>query len=356
MDVTCRFLHANSGFILICTLFTSQHPWRNSYKKNLQLFFEKIDIPKQTTTVPWRLWSSLPRLEDHRRTCKQVVYAPFIRHEVRLFGGVPQPQVFGTYFITMVMITTYIRPGWSSCSTRIHLLNPSPGWNFSNSRRRLHSADWPNQHRTFQGFALQWLWDPHQEPDSCPGAPLESSQTLNDMMIYENLHEFPWFLWVFMSVNIPVPWMDPMGVVKSLDICDSSKMLEIKSEPKIFSQMVGERMLMNPMVRIQSKRSHKKIQEVVIAGSVILGHLPKFQASLDLVASGERIWEWRKIGGWKTTFEVWLQKDVSIHLCSFAVHIKWRYQCCTLLCLMEGLPLLAQNSWKNLGLYTWGFP
>lgn len=109
--------------------------------------------------------------------------------------------------------------------------------------------------------------------------------------------------------------------------------------------------LINPMVRIQSKRSHKKIQEVVIAGSVILGHLPKFQAFLDLVASGERMWEWRKIGGWKTTFEVWLQNDVSINLCSFAVHIKWRYQCCTLLCLVQGLPLFAQNSWKNLGPY-----
>ena len=144
-------------------------------------------------------------------------------------------------------------------AAHLHLLNPSHGWNFSNSRRRLHSADWPNQHLTFQAFALQWLWDPHQEPNSCPGAPLESSRTLNDMMILIYLHEFPWFLWVFMSVNIPVPWI--LWGCEKLGHLRLFKNALRKSDPKIFSQKVGERMLMNPMVRIQSKRSHKKIQE-----------------------------------------------------------------------------------------------
>ena len=90
--------------------------------------------------------------------------------------------------------------------------------------------------------------------------------------------------------------------------------------PKKYSDplMVGERMVINPMGsnRKFKKKKHKKkhqSKKVVIPGSVILGHLPKPKGFLDLVEEG--IWEWSKIGGWKTTFEVWLQNDISTNLC-----------------------------------------
>ena len=236
------------------------------------------------------------------------------------------------------------------------LENPSPGWNFSNSRRRLHSADWPNQHLTFQAFALQWLWDPHQEPNSCPGAPLESSQTLNDMMIYLPT----WISSIFMGLHVGkyTSPMDPMGLWKAWTFATLQKCFKEKVTQKYSPKRWAKGCWWIPWYVYKVKDHTRKSKKVVIAGSVILGHLPKFQAFLDLVASGERIWEWRKIGGWRTTFEVWLQNDVSINLCSFALHIKWRYQCCTLLCLMKGLPQLAQNSFKSrpIYIYIWGFP
>ena len=132
------------------------------------------------------------RLEDHRRTCKQVVYAPFIRHEVRLFGGVPQPQVLGTYFITMVMITAYIHAD-DPLSTP-PLENPSPGWNF----------------QILDGAFIQQIgqistWHSRRLP--CNGCEIHTrSQILvlghrskvpkhSMTWWYIYLHEFRWFLW-----------------------------------------------------------------------------------------------------------------------------------------------------------------